>query len=488
MNQKAAFHIVTVGWDRNLIEGVCDRIAAKSTHSFSHILHPMLDRDAWGKGAARNDITFIRDDIRMAMPLADPEFLASLEQEGVPTIHNMIMSDRVVSKLPYDQALAYASFLAKRLVTLYQQTEPSVVIGGFDALHGSVAFAVARKLKISWFAMNFSVLPPGMASFCDHLSYASSVTLGPRSKDQLRVLAEKVLKDFESNRIKAYAYIPPALLSPALLIRRIPSQIKSLVNTIKRRRLGRYIKYTDYRSYYSVAAMLGESIQYRRNLFQLPRRWLLKEPPAGRYVFFGLHLQPESSIDVGAHFYSDQLRVVEMIARSIPPTHKLLVKLHKSGVAQYSPDQLAQFTKLPGVQLVSPFANTRAFIQQAALIFSIQGTIGLEAALLGKPVVMFGDSPVGIFPSASGIGKLSDLPHLVRKKLVEQAPHRTEILDALVRYLAPFHPATLNDWTVMPSEQEIDSYIKLFGALRQYLQAGCGTPNPEIDVLADVSS
>jgi hypothetical protein len=416
----------------------------------------------------------------MAMPPADPEFLASLEQEGVPTIHNMIMSDRVVSKLAYDEALAYASFLARRLMTLYQQTEPSVIIGGFDALHGSMAFAVARKMKIPWFAMCFSVLPPGMASFCDRISLTSSVTLGNRSEDQLRILAEEVLREFESNRIKANAFIPPDALSPALLIRRIPSQIKSFIKTIKRRRLGKYIKYTDYRQSYSVAAMLQESIRYRRNLFQLPKRWFLEEPPAGPFVFFGLHLQPESSIDVLAHFYSDQLRVVELISRSIPPTHKLLVKLHKSDVGQYSPGQLARFTQMPGVQLVSPFAETRRFIQNADLIVSIQGTIGLEAALLGKPVIMLGHSPVTLFPSASRIGELPELPMLVRSKLAELPPSRSAIVQAYASYLAPFWPASHNDWTVMPSEQEIDSYIKLFGALEQYLQAGCGTPPTEI--------
>ena len=48
------------------------------------------------------------------------EFLARLERGRVPTIHNMIMSDRLDSKLPYHDVVAFASFLAKRLVSVLQ--------------------------------------------------------------------------------------------------------------------------------------------------------------------------------------------------------------------------------------------------------------------------------------------------------------------------------------------------------------------------------
>ena len=65
---------------------------------------------------------------------------------------------------------------------------------------------------------------------------------------------------------------------------------------------------------------------------------------------------------------------------------------------------------------MQPFADTRGLIESSNLVISIQGTMGLEAALLGKPVIMLGDSPVTVFPSASRIGEISDLPKLVRSK------------------------------------------------------------------------
>jgi capsular polysaccharide biosynthesis protein len=470
VSDNTSFHVVTVGFDRNLVPNLWNRISARSKHSFSHIVHPTYDRRAWGKGLNADKIYFFREDMGLEMPPADRQLLASLEQEDVPTVHNMIMSDRIVSELEYGDALAYATFLAQRMLELFDKIRPSVIIGAFDALHGSVAFAVAKRMGIPWFALNFSSIPKGLTCFCNTLSPASQVTLGFRPDHELRSLAERVLGDFEANKIQAPAYITPDYVNPSYIVRGIPAQIKSLFRTLNRGRLGKFRKFTDSHASYSVRALLKESIRNRINLILLPRRSLLETPPAEPYVFFGLHMQPESSIDVWTHFYSNQVRVIEVMSRSIPPTHKLLVKLHKSDVTNYSPSQLAQFCQFPGVRLVSPFADTRALIQNAAVIFSIQGTMGLEAALLGKPVVMFGDSPVKIFPSVSMVGKITDLPNLIREKLAERAPDRTEIVDAFIPYLAPFYPVSFNDWTVLRTDAEIDGYVNLLESLERFVR------------------
>jgi hypothetical protein len=199
----------------------------------------------------------------------------------------------------------------------------------------------------------------------------------------------------------------------------------------------------------------------------LRRRRLLREPPQRRFAFFGLHMQPESSIDVFAHFFSNQERVIELMSRSLPPTHSLLIKLHKSDTPNYSTASLARYSRFPGVELVSADADTFGFIKEADLVFSIQGTIGLEAALLGKPVIMFGDSPTKLFPSVSTIGKSIDLPALVRQKLAEEPPGRPDIVSAFAAYLAPFYPASHNDWNIRPTDAQIDDFVKLFELLRR---------------------
>ena len=213
----------------------------------------------------------------------------------------------------------------------------------------------------------------------------------------------------------------------------------------------------------------AESAEWRHHGRRFRRFDALESPPSSRYVLFGLHTQPESSIDVWAPFFSNQLWVIELLSRSIPPSHKLLVKIHKSDVANYSSELLERMGSFPGVELVRPFADARSFIERADLVVAIQGTMGLEAALLGKPVIMLGDSPVTLFRNASKIGELQELPQLIRRKLSEPMPTRQQSVQDYASYLAPFCPASHNDWTQKIGEQEIDNYVRLFARLEQHL-------------------
>jgi hypothetical protein len=353
----------------------------------------------------------------------------------------------------------------------YSAMKPTAIIGGFDALHGSLGFAVAKVMGIPWFVFNFNPLPSGQVALGSDLSPASKVVLEPGRAVEMRSFAGRLVGDFEVRKVEASAYIPPKLLSPGFIIKRIPSQFRVLLKIARRRRLKDAFKYTDLASSYSLVGVLREAIRLRKNSLRMPHNEFLREPPTGRYAFFGLHMQPESSIDVFAHFFSNQVYIVELMARSLPPTHTLLVKLHKSDVSNYPRALLTRFTELPGVRLVSPYADTIEFIKRADIVFSIQGTIGLEGALLGKPVIMFGDSPTKIFPSVSTFGRTPDLPALVRKKIDESRPSRAAVVDAFATYLAPFYPASHNDWTIRPTDDEIDGYVHLFALLEIYLRS-----------------
>jgi CDP-glycerol glycerophosphotransferase (TagB/SpsB family) len=229
------------------------------------------------------------------------------------------------------------------------------------------------------------------------------------------------------------------------------------------------LQFTEARGSHDVLAAFALSRRTARARKAASEIEAFEDPPSTPYVFFGLHFQPESSIDVWAPFFSNQLWVIELISRSIPPTHKLLVKVHKSDISKHSRETFDKMSSFPSVEFVRPFADARRFIEKADLVVAIQGTIGLEAALLGKPVIMLGDSPVTIFPNASQLGAVADFPRLIRRKLAESPPSREQIVMAYSSYLAPFLPASHNDWRKKISAEEIDNYVGLFEALKQHL-------------------
>jgi hypothetical protein len=414
-------------------------------------------------------IHFFRARLDEAMPAADRALLGALEGPGVPTVHNMILGDRVVSRLPYADVLGYATFLARRLRTLFEALKPDAVIVGFDAIHGGLALATARRLGLPAYAMHFSVLPPGYAGFCDRMSPAAAVTLSEPPAEALRALAARTREQFLQRSLQARAYIAPPSASPLQFLSRLPALLSATRRTLQRRRVRQYLRFTDERNRYSVGSTLAYYLRRARNRRAVLREPMIDAPPATPYVLFGLHMQPESSIDVWAPFFSNQLWVIELLSRVIPPTHTLLVKIHKSDIANYSPGRLRQIRALPGVQLVAPFADARAFIEGADLLTLIQGTMGLEAALLGKPVIMLGDSALTEFPGVHAAGALRELPALVRKALGQPRPSDEAIVEGYARYLAPLLPASDNYWDKTRTEAEIDGYVALFCALRDYL-------------------
>ncbi|HXG69636.1 MAG TPA: hypothetical protein VNJ04_03375 [Gemmatimonadaceae bacterium] len=380
------------------------------------------------------------------------------------TVHNMILSDRVVRHLPEEEGLAYATALARAFRDAYRELRPSAVVGSFDNLHAGISLAVARQLGIPWFALSFTMLPVGFTGVCTGLSPNTVFPVQRHSEHTLRALAEATLESFLAGAANAPVYVSANTIP--MIARRFPAHAKALGARLKASVVGGgFDKYTDY----PLRRLCREYLRKRLNVISRPNAWFCNAPPPAPYVFFGLHMQPESSIDVWAPFHANQFTTIEALARSTPPTHLVLVKPHLSDADSYSRASLRRLRRIPGVRLVSPFASSRLFIEGASLVVTTMGTMALEASLLGKPVLMFGESKFTLLPGVSTAGAFRDLPGQIREKLSEQPPTRESIVRGLMSYLALYAPGCYNDWEVRPTEVEIENLTKQFEALRAWL-------------------
>lgn len=466
---KSDFKILTVGMGFRLIDVFWKPIQLTTGFAFFHILEPLLDLvELKKRNADLKNYFCMRDDIILPLPLLseeDKKNLSFLEnQHGVPTIHNMIMGDFIIRKLNYLDALRYASCLTNNIESLFIKIKPSVIIGGFDGIHTAIAFAVARKLNIPWYAINFTSIPKGLTGFCEGLTPDKAVNIGFWSDDNLRILAEKTITDFEQRNLTTPLY--SSANNIWIIIKRLPAHLKALLNALKCVITFRFDKYTQLPLRY----IINRYLRKRVNILFLPWKWFIESPIQEEFILFGLHMQPESSIDVWAPFFANQFSVVESIARSIPPTHKLLVKMHRSDADNYSRRQLDNLKKLPGVKLVSPFVNSREFIERSSLIIAIQGNMALEAAILGKPVLVFGDTRFMHMPSVSRVGRITDLPEQIRNKLKEAKPDKEKIIQGFMSYLSCFAPGCYNDWNKTPDPSEIKALSEFFNKLREFIE------------------
>jgi hypothetical protein len=119
-----------------------------------------------------------------------------------------------------------------------------------------------------------------------------------------------------------------------------------------------------------------------------------------RYVFFPLHTEPEVSLLVYGRPYVNQIEIVRMLAMSLPVDMVLIVKEHPWMVGKRSLAAYHKMLDIPRVRFADPALEARTLVKRADLVAVVTGSVALEAAMLDKPVITFGDCPYNLLPEA----------------------------------------------------------------------------------------
>ena len=127
----------------------------------------------------------------------------------------------------------------------------------------------------------------------------------------------------------------------------------------------------------------------------LPERMLMSSLDAlpTSFIYFPLHVNPEASTMVLSPWHTDQLAVIEALAKAAPANMKIVVKEHSPMLGRRPPEFYRQIARMPRVILLAPGHSSFSLIRKAALTAVITGTAAWEALLLGKPTLVIGDSP-----------------------------------------------------------------------------------------------
>jgi hypothetical protein len=140
--------------------------------------------------------------------------------------------------------------------------------------------------------------------------------------------------------------------------------------------------------------------------------------PSGPFAYYPLHFDPEASTIVSAPLYTNQLAVVEALAKSLPLGMILLVKEHIPMLGERPAGFYSRLKKMPGVILVSPFESSVSLIKRAAFTCVITGTAGWEAIQFGKPLIVIGRPHYSVlnegFIHCPDLSRLPEAVHEVR--------------------------------------------------------------------------
>jgi hypothetical protein len=117
------------------------------------------------------------------------------------------------------------------------------------------------------------------------------------------------------------------------------------------------------------------------------------------YVYFGLHYEPERNTNPDGHEFHDQVLALIKLRSILPEDVQIYVKEHPSqlyksmrGHQGRSPLFYAQLKNIKGISLIGMEVHSMTLMRNALFVSTITGSLGNEAAILGKLALIFGDA------------------------------------------------------------------------------------------------
>lgn len=115
------------------------------------------------------------------------------------------------------------------------------------------------------------------------------------------------------------------------------------------------------------------------------------------FVFVALHYQPEETSCPSGGIYVNQELFIEALLKRLPKHVKIYVKEHSSqfnSLMEGETGRSVQFyqtlKKFDNVKLISTSINSFELIDASLAVATLTGTVGLEAVIRNKPVIVFG--------------------------------------------------------------------------------------------------
>ena len=344
---------------------------------------------------------------------------------GDPTLWDPLVADRRVylgkrcalrqdycPRFNHDQMLRILEEGLVATEQFFDEVQPDVVISFICVTFGeylAYLFAAAREIPFlnlrptrikNYVTCGNTIFEPSERIKSTYEAYRAS-----GSKDQWTTEAREYTEYVRSGHAKYEGVIGPSRTPPGakMSIRGLPLKLVNLLRT-------------EYAYYFGglkednhlvdplmamVYRRLLNPLRARRVHRKLGHSYLLTEDLAGLdYVFFPLHTEPEVTLLVYSKPYLNQIEVIRNLSHAVPVGMKVVVKEHPAAVGKRPLSYYEKILQIPNVRLADPALDSRTLIEQARLVATIAGSIGLEALLRRKPVLTFGRTPYGYLPDS----------------------------------------------------------------------------------------
>ena len=291
----------------------------------------------------------------------DPETaraaLAALEPPEGPRINDIILMDRLLRTQPYDVAVAFLYHVQLRLAEFLRERRVELVTSGRDTAPQIVAMLLCRQLGIPFVIPTRLRIPREYSGYSRNQAFGGLIQLRPVT-DADRQMAADLIDRFDTAarpavKIAARSFTDVLALLP-VHVRRFSEALAVLPDDAG----NAFTRYT-------VPQLMRMYVRRRYRMALYKMFAPVQEPRERPFCIYALHTQPESSIDVAGSYFSDQTSLVTFIARAMPASHDLCVKVHPTDMDGQPLAFYQRLAAIPGVRLIDYSQDSRALLRRA---------------------------------------------------------------------------------------------------------------------------
>lgn len=326
------------------------------------------------------------------------------------------MIGRTVERNPATAAQRYVSGLYRFLQTVLHETSPRVVF--CYAVAGAPAVALAELCRVR--NVPFCKLTPtriGDRYIVDDDVVGRQAGVArrfERARDGSEPFGEDALKAARQ-QLKLFRDKPakPGYAHRTSKRRLLRAPVLLPLHCLKLPVFGRW----QGLSLKAERAVFNARIAWRRRHAERSWRSTPDDVPSS-FIYYPLHVDPEASTMVLSPWHTDQIAVIEALAKAAPAHMQIVVKEHAPMLGRRPRGFYGQIAHMPRVTLLNASHSTFELIRKSQLTAVITGTAAWEALLLRKPTLIMGDSPFLVL--GEGLvheTDLSQLPHAVQTAL-----------------------------------------------------------------------
>jgi hypothetical protein len=179
-------------------------------------------------------------------------------------------------------------------------------------------------------------------------------------------------------------------------------------------KLNKIVENTDFYMYKN----LSTKIYFNRLIYRMQLKYD-DYSESDKFLFYPMHVEPEAVVQYwSAGIYTNQVFLIEQIARNLPVGYILYVKDHVDIHGYRNISDYRQIKQIPNVKLIDPSASGLSLAKRSEGIVTINGTLGFEGLMLAKPVYILGSVYYDCFKNIIKIKNLKELRVAILKPYI----------------------------------------------------------------------